>query len=311
MDVFLKVILPVFFVIGAGYLSVWHKWLNAKNMDSLTTFAQNFAIPCLLFYVMAKIEIGEYFNLWLLVSFYISALACFIIGFLAAYFYFNRDMEESICIGFTCLFSNSILLGLPIMENAHGPTSLGSNYAIIAFHAPFCYLIGILTMELSRESNRALNLKNSLVHIFNSIFRNPLIVAILAGLLLNILGLPIPSSISSGLSIIKEAALPTALFALGGVLYQYRPEGDSLAVCFIIFVSIILHPALVYFLSISSSLTVDQIRSAVITAAMAPGINAFLFASAYKKAQPVVASSIFLGTIATVFTASIWILVLG
>ena len=34
MEVFLKVILPVFLVIGTGYLSVWHKWLNAKNIDS-------------------------------------------------------------------------------------------------------------------------------------------------------------------------------------------------------------------------------------------------------------------------------------
>ena len=310
MEVFLKVILPVFLVIGTGYLSAWHKWLSAKNIDSLTTFAQNFAIPCLLFYAIAKIEIGEYFKLRMLVSFYIGALACFIIGFLAAYFYFNRDKEESICIGFTCLFSNSILLGLPIMENAHGPASLGSNYAIIAFHAPFCYLIGILSMEFFRESNKARNFKKSLTHIFNSVLKNPLIIAIFSGLLVNIFGLPIPFSIWSGLSIVKEAALPTALFALGGVLHQYRPEGDGLTICFIIFVSIILHPALVYFASANSSLTLDQIRSAVITAAMAPGINAFLFASTYKKAQPVVASSILLGTIATVFTASIWILIL-
>jgi len=311
MKVFLEVILPVFLVITTGYLSVWHKWLNAKNIDSLTTFAQNFAIPCFLFFAIAKIEIAEYFNFWLFVSFYLGALICFIIGVLAAYFYFNRDMEESICIGFTCLFSNSILLGLPIMENAHGPTSLGSNFAIISFHAPFCYLIGILSMEFFRESNKALNLKKSLTHIFNSVFKNPLIIAIFAGFLVNIFGLPIPFSIWSGLSIIKEAALPTALFALGGVLYQYRPGGDRQTICFIIFVSIILHPSLVYFTSISSSLTLDQIRSAVITAAMAPGINAFLFASTYKKAQPIVASSILFGTIATVFTASIWILILG
>ena len=91
MEVFVKVILPVFLVVGTGYLSVWHKWFNAKNIDSLTTFAQNFAIPCLLFYAIAKIEIGEYFNLRLLVSFYLGALACFIIGFLAAYIYFNQD----------------------------------------------------------------------------------------------------------------------------------------------------------------------------------------------------------------------------
>ena len=57
MKVFLKVILPVFLVIGTGYLSVWYKFLNAKNIDSVTIFAQNLAIPCLLFYATEKITI--------------------------------------------------------------------------------------------------------------------------------------------------------------------------------------------------------------------------------------------------------------
>ena len=118
-------------------MSVWRNWLSTENITSLTRFAQNFAIPCLLFYAIAKIEISENFDLRLLFSFYFGALICFIIGFLAAYFCFKRNTEEAICIGFTCLFSNSILLGLPITENAYGPASLGSNYAIIAFHAPF------------------------------------------------------------------------------------------------------------------------------------------------------------------------------
>ena len=108
MYVLFNVILPVFLVIGTGYLSIWRQWLSAKSIDSLTNFAQNFAIPCLLFYAIAKIEISEHFNLWLLLSFYISALTCFTIGFLAANFYFKRSKKEAICIGFSCLFSNSL-----------------------------------------------------------------------------------------------------------------------------------------------------------------------------------------------------------
>jgi len=310
MEVLLNVILPVFLVIGIGYISVWRHWLSTENINSLTRFAQNFAIPCLLFYAIAKIEISENFSLRLLFSFYFGALFCFIIGFIAAYFYFKRTREEAICIGFTCLFSNSILLGLPITENAYGPTSLGSNYAIIAFHAPFCYLVGIISMELFHSSSEKFDLKILSHQVFNLAFKNPLIFAILIGLLVNYSGAPIPSSIWNGLSIIKDAALPTALFALGGTLYQYRPEGDGLTICFIIFVSIILHPAIVYFVGMNLLLNLEQLRSAVITAAMAPGINAFLFSSMYKKAQRVVASSILLGTIATVFSASFWILIL-
>jgi predicted permease len=165
-------------------------------------------------------------------------------------------------------------------------------------------------MELCQSSNKITNFTNVLSNIFNLVFKNPLIFAIFLGLVVNTFGIPIPSPIWNSLSIIKNAALPTALFALGGALYQYRPAGDGLTICFIIFVSIILHPALVYFAGISSPLSVEQLRSAVITAAMAPGINAFLFASTYKKAQRVVASSILLGTLATVVTASVWILIL-
>ena len=66
MDVLLNVILPVFLVIGIGYISVWRNWLSTENITSLTRFAQNFAIPCLLFYAIAKIEISENFNLPLL-----------------------------------------------------------------------------------------------------------------------------------------------------------------------------------------------------------------------------------------------------
>ena len=310
MEVLLNVILPVFLVIGIGYISVWRHWLSTENINSLTRFAQNFAIPCLLFYAIAKIEISENFSLRLLFSFYFGALLCFLVGFIVAYFYIKRNREEAICIGFTCLFSNSILLGLPITENAYGPTSLGSNYTIIAFHAPFCYLVGIMSMELFKCSSEKFDLKNLSNQIFNIAFRNPLIFAILLGFLVNYFRVPIPSAIWNGLSIIKDAALPTALFALGGALYQYRPEGDGLTICFIIFVSIILHPAIVYFVGKSLLLNLEQFRSAVITAAMAPGINAFLFASVYKKAQRVVASSILLGTIATVFSASFWILIL-
>ena len=168
----------------------------------------------------------------------------------------------------------------------------------------------LISMELFHSSSQKFDLKILSHQVFNLAFRNPLIFAILIGLLVNYLAAPIPSSIWNGLSIIKDAALPTALFALGGTLYQYRPEGDGLTICFIIFVSIILHPAIVYFAGMNLLLNLEQLRSAVITAAMAPGINAFLFASIYKKAQRVVASSILIGTIATVCSASFWILIL-
>ena len=51
-------------------------------------------------------------------------------------------------------------------------------------------------------------------------------------------------------------------------------------------------------------------RSAVLTAAMAPGINTYIFADMYGVARRVVASTVLIGTALTVIGASVWLLIL-
>ena len=55
----------------------------------------------------------------------------------------------------------------------------------------------------------------------------------------------------------------------------------------------------------------DAFRSVVVTAAMAPGANAYLFASMYGRATRVAASAVLLGTALSVLTASMWLALLS
>ena len=55
----------------------------------------------------------------------------------------------------------------------------------------------------------------------------------------------------------------------------------------------------------------DQFRSSVVTAAMAPGANAYLFAAMYGRATRVAASSVLLGTSLSVLTAAGWLAALS
>ena len=53
-----------------------------------------------------------------------------------------------------------------------------------------------------------------------------------------------------------------------------------------------------------------QLRAATITAAMAPGVNSYLFANMYGVARRVAASAVLFGTALTVLTASAWLVFL-
>ncbi|WCE65690.1 AEC family transporter [Sulfitobacter faviae] len=309
MQTLLDVILPVFLVIGFGYVAVWRGLFPVSGIDGVMKFTQNFAIPCLLFQAIARIDLSSSYDPRLLGSFYGGAALCFALGVLGARLLFRRDWEDSVAIGFCCLFSNSILLGLPITERAYGPEALAGNYAILSFHAPFCYGLGITVMEFVR--NRGQSGLSLLRNVSRAMFRNALVIAILGGFAVNFSGLPIPGVVDDALSLIVRAALPAALFALGGVLLQYKPEGDMKAILMVCAIALLVHPALVWSFGTMLSLPQAGFRSGVLTAAMAPGFNAYIFANMYGRARRVAASSVLIATGSSILTVWLWLTVLG
>ena len=309
MSALLDVIIPVFLIIGFGYCTVWARLFSIDTIDGLMKFSQNFAIPVLLFNAIAKVDLANVFDLNLFFSFYVGATAGFLIGFLGAYYLLNRPVEDSVVIGFCCLFSNTVMLGLPITERAYGEDTLQHNFAIVSIHAPFCYFLGITVMELVKSSEKLI-LKKSLV-ILKAMFSNALVVGIVLGFFINICGISLAKSIQASVDMITAVALPAALFGMGGVLYQYRPAGDIGPIVMVCLVSLLIHPAIVWITGLNLELSDMQLRSAVITAAMAPGINTYVFANMYGKAKRVAPTSVLFSTTLSIGTVWVWLNVLA
>ncbi|APZ51445.1 AEC family transporter [Salipiger abyssi] len=308
MQALIDVILPVFIVIGAGYLASWRRLLPEQAIDGLMEFTQTIAVPCLLFRAMWQLDLGSNFSIPLLLAFYGGAVAAFAAGLFGARLLFGRDWEDSIAIGFVCLFSNTLLLGLPITERAYGPDALSGNYAIIALHSPFGYTLGITAMEIARA--RGTQIRRLPLTVLRAVFRNALVVGILIGITFNLGSVTLPEPVTQALDMVTRTALPGALFALGGVLYRYRPEGDLRAILYVCSIALGLHAALTYLFGSLLGLSTDNMRSAVLTAAMAPGVNAYLFANMYGRAKRVAASSVLIGTALCVVTSWVWLQVL-
>ena len=145
LSIFITV-LPVFLIIGTGYIVMWRKLMSESTIDALALFAQKYAIPCLLFLAVANLDLKKYFNIPLFASYYIPATIIFILGCITGYLFFKRSADEAVSVGFTTLFSNMILFGLTIMERAYGVEALSTNYALASVHVLFCYIVGITCM---------------------------------------------------------------------------------------------------------------------------------------------------------------------
>jgi malonate transporter len=127
----------------------------------------------------------------------------------------------------------------------------------------------------------------------------------------NLSGLPLPGIAWSAIDMVIAAALPAALFGLGGVLHRYRPEGDLRAIAVLSAVSLGLHPTITWLLATQVfDLDTPALRSAVLTAAMAPGVNAYVFANLYGVAKRVAASTVLIATGLSIASTWVWLQVL-
>ncbi|MEO0760663.1 MAG: AEC family transporter [Pseudomonadota bacterium] len=304
------IVLPVFLVVGAGYAAVRLRAFPDEAVNPLVKFATGIAVPVLLFRSIYNLDLSSALQPGLLVSFYAGALASFAVAALLARHAFRRRPGEAVAIGFCALFSNSVLLGLPIMERAYGPAALEPVFALIAFHAPFCYLVGITVMEISRRDGAGL--VPTLRRIADEMLHNALTIGILIGFATNLAGIAFPEPVMAAVDLIAAAGLPVALFGLGGVLTRYRlGEGlDQAAMAAA--ASVMLHPAIAYVLAVwVFALGEPFARAAVLIAAMPTGVNGYVFAAMYERAVGVAASTVLLGTAASILSITFWLWVMG
>ncbi len=305
----LPVILPVFFLIGTGYAAARLKLFPDAGIDSLLTFVIRFATPALLFLSMYRLSLSSVFEPGMLVAFYTGAFTCFAIGLIAAR-RVGRRPGEAVAIGFAALFSNTVLVGLPIMQRAYGEAAMEPMFGIIAFHSPSLYTVGTIAMEMSRrDGTGALAGAQRAV---KSIASNALMIGIFCGLALNLSGIRLPGPVEESADMLASATLPTALFALGAAITRYRLQAELHWALGLSMLTLLVHPGVAYGLSAHVFELEDSfVRAAVVAAAMPAGLNVYVFAAIYHRSEGVAASTVLLSTALSVLTITFWLAVLG
>ncbi|MHA3976827.1 AEC family transporter [Halovulum sp. GXIMD14794] len=306
----LQVVLPVFLVTATGYGLVRGGYFKDSLVDGLNRYTQAFAIPMLLFNATRTMDFAAVFNPGMLLSFYIAATTTFTLGIIGARLIFKRRPGEAVAIGFSSLFSNSVILGIPIVERAYGPEALAAAIAIISLHAPFCYFLGITVMEISRADGRSAG--DTAKAVLNAMLRNALMVGIALGFAFNLTGATLPAPIQDAVDMVVRSALPVALFALGGVLTRYsigKSLGEAGMTCVL---SLIVHPAITFALAYwAFGLPILFVKAAVTVAAMAPGVNTYIFATLYNRAEGAAASTVMLATFVSLLSVWGWLSLLS
>jgi malonate transporter and related proteins len=303
------IVLPIFGIMALGALAVKLRVLNPGGVYGLVLFVFNFAIPILLFRSLAVMELPEDIRWSFLLSFYGGSFAVFAAGMAAGKVLFGRVLADQGIFGMGAGFSNTVLMGLPILFTAFGPDATLPTLLIIAFHGPLLMSLTVAVILTGRGGGVSLRRMVRIIGL--DLVRNPIIMGLLLGVAVNLGGMELPGPVDTMAEMVGASAVPCALFALGASLAGYPLIGDVPPALVLTVIKVVVHPALVWILAVPIlGLEGIWVKVAVVMAAMPSGINVYLFGARYDVAPGVAARTVLLSTVASLVTIPVFLYLL-
>lgn len=296
MDTFLHQVViaaPLFALVFVGYaLMRFSGWQKAMS-ESLSTFVFSVALPAMLFGLMSDFSKLPPVDARLLIAFFGGCLIVFVIGRLIAWKIFALDGVSQSVFALGGVFSNNVLLGLPLAKVALGDAAVPSVALVLVFNALILWTLVTVSVEWARHGNFSVR---GFAKTLRSVLTNPIVAAILSGTIFGLSGLPMPDAISVPVGMVGHAAAPMALIALGMGLAEYGGrEGWKISVT-ISAVKLIIQPLVVWALARLLGLPMMETRVVVLLSSIAIGANVYLMSRQFKVLEGPIASSLVLST---------------
>ncbi|AOT09820.1 AEC family transporter [Pseudoalteromonas luteoviolacea] len=293
-----EILFPLIFLVLAGFVCGKTGFIASNQLEGLRRFIFYLAIPVFLFLNMYRADLSKVASAKLLLAFYLPVSTCYFLVLLTKWMMHRHALNEAAMWGLSGTYSNTVLVGLPVIIAALGTDAGAMVFMIITFHSAMLFALSFLFSS---------TLEQSLVSTFKPLFINPIVLSISLGLLLNTLELPIPTLLLSGLDWLAKPAIAGALFVLGISLVQYSLKQAWQSALLLSAVKLMLLPSMVWGFASSLGLPTEHTSVLTLMAASPLGVNAYLVARQQKCAQATLASSVVMSTLLSPLTMSLWL----
>ncbi|MEJ5177023.1 AEC family transporter [Erwinia sp. MYb416] len=297
--------MPLFVLIALGWLLVrWRQWPESIT-SAINRLVFRVALPAMLFRLMCDFSDGPSVDARLLIAFFGGCLLVFIIGRIVASKVFKLDGVAGSVFALGGIFSNNVLLGLPIARVMLGDEAIPSVALVLVFNGLILWTLATISVEWFRHG--ALNLKG-FGNTALSVLKNPLIIGILSGTLFSLTGLPLPVFVDQPVTMLGQIAVPLALVALGMSLASYRIK-EGLAISYALSaIKLIVQPLVVWGRAWMIGLPPMESKVVVLLASMAVGVNVYLMSQQFNALTGPAATSMLLTTLFSAITTPILML---
>ena len=286
----------IFIVIALGYVLAKFRVLGEHGQFVLSRLVFFVATPALLFVTLAQADLAVILSPILVIA-GVTALVVGSLYFLLARLVLKRRVPEATIGGLASSYVNAANLGIPIAVFVLGDANFVA--PLLLFQIMVYSPLALTILDLSTMGKKA-----SIRNIVVTPFKNPIVLAGAAGLLLSIFGIELPEAIMQPFDLVGGAAVPGALLAFGLSLYGARvlqkgksPRRDVLLASTM---KMVLQPVLGYLMGLAMGLEGHELFAITVISALPTAQNVFVAASRYKTGLTVAKDTVLITTVVAV-----------
>lgn len=305
-------LVPVILFIALGFFAGRRGWIRAASVKDLSNLVFMVLTPALLFRTMSTVHVQD-LN-FEPVAVYFAAAGLIFTATLALQGFSTLAAAR----GLANTFSNTIMIGVPLVGLVFGEAGLVTLFTLISVHALILLTAATVVFELAAAREHAGRSGGAQQPMWRTVLQavrngilHPVPLPIIAGLLFAQTGLAVPEMVGKPLQLLGQALGPIALL-LVGVTLAFSPVGTHFkAALRIALVKNIVHPLVLGALGWAMGLSGLSLGVMVAAAALPVGANVFLFTQRYEVAQEEVTASIAVSTALALATVPVVLLLVS
>jgi malonate transporter len=285
-------------VIAAGYLIARSHLLGDDQVQVqfvLSRLAFFVLSPCLLFTVLAKANVHELFSRVLAVS-AISAVSSIGLFLLVALLIWRRSIPDAVVGAAASGYVNANNIGLPVAVYVLGNAALSAPVIVLQL----VVLAPIILTVLDITTRGSVSIGSILMQPV----RNPLIIAVVLGVIVAVTGLKLPTPVLAPFVLVGGAAVPVVLLSFGMSIHGQRilqPGGNRRDVIVASAFKLLLMPTVAWALGhFVFGLSGTALFGVVLLAALPTAQNVFNYAQRYDRGVALARDTVLITTVGAI-----------
>jgi hypothetical protein len=297
----ISIILPIFGVIGLGWLARRFKILQKQAAVSLNNLVYYIALPFLIFQGIINLNRGDLLN-WRLALTNVIALTVLMFGALFVTKVVLKLNPKTVAMFVIASYFGTVAyMGIPLNELAYGAEGRGIASLVSVIVVVFAILIGLSSLQLV-TGDKGFRLQDAALKII----QHPIIWAAIAGAAITFSGIALPATVHNLVGLLARVAGPLALFSLGMFIYEeHKVDGEFKLISIIGLFNLIALPIVVFLVGRMVGLTGVPLKVSIIEAGVPVAVTTFVFSQKFQIEEKLISQAIVFTVLVSPITLAI------